>query len=111
MNDLIKHSDSDKSIERAIKSLSKKELSICNSINEFNQLRSFKLNLSDVLQWKDTIIRLKPEIEPEAISFVVDKLILGELDYDKDLGIQNIINGLNMLVRTEKGYKLNLMTW
>jgi hypothetical protein len=97
--------------ELVISKLTKRELAVLNSLDQFNQLRSFKLDFWDCIKWKDTILRLMPEVETKAIEFVIDQLILGNLEYDKDRGIQNIIEGLRRLEKTGNGYKLNTMTW
>lgn len=90
----------------AIANLPRKELEICHALVLFNQLRAFKLDMVEVLEWKDTIVRLNPDMEPPRLEFAILALISGEIEYNKDLGIQNIIRALKQVGEDENGYKI-----
>lgn len=80
------------------------EKQICGCLNTFNQLRAFKLSVYEVMEWKDTIVRLQPNLEPARLEFAILALISEEIPYNKDLGIQNIIRALKQVGEDEKGY-------
>lgn len=103
MNDIIKHQNS------LPEALTEREIKICQSLHVFNQLRDFKLDALQVIEWKDTIQRLAPDADPEKVQCVIDNLILGELDYDPKLGIHNIFKGLKR-VRKNKFGEYELIT-
>ncbi len=90
----------------AIAKLPPKELEICHALVLFNQLRAFKLDAVEVLEWKDTIMRLRPDLEPARLEFAILALISGEIEYNKDLGIQNIIRALKQVGEDENGFKI-----
>jgi hypothetical protein len=78
--------------------LPKLEMDVCNAIHTFNQLRSFKLDAIDILEWKDTIIRVRPDVDAEFLSFAIDGLITGSIPYDERIGIRNIFIALDRVV-------------
>ena len=61
----------------------------------------------EVLEWKDSLMEiLGDNLDPDAIEFVILKMMTGQLDYDKNLGIQNIFSGLKQIRKTTKGYEV-----
>lgn len=99
-------------MENTIGKLSEKERAICELLNRFNQLRSYPLSVTEVLEWKDSIIKLLGNsLDLEAIDFAIDKMILGEIEYDKNKGIQNIFSALKEISKTDQGYKIKDFTW
>lgn len=84
--------------------LSDRENEVCTCINLFNQLRDYKLSDIEILEWKDTILRLLPEAEPQAIQFVIERLMTGEIEYKKDEGIRNIFRGLDHIEKEGDKY-------
>jgi hypothetical protein len=87
--------------------LSQTEMDVCNAINTFNQLRAFKLDAIEVLEWKDTIIRVRPDIDLQALQIAIDGMITGEIAYDQAQGIKNIFNALKKVIIDEDGnYKI-----
>lgn len=55
---------------------------------------SYPLTETQIEQWSETIARLRPEATTEQISWVIDRFLSGVWEFDKDLGIANIIRGL-----------------
>lgn len=89
-----------------LEKLPEKEFKICAALHRMNQLRSYKLGVIEILEWKDSILKLLPEVNISAIDFVIDKLITGELDYDANIGIKNITIGLNKIEKNEGSYRV-----
>ncbi len=81
--------------------LSQREKDICDALALYNQLRSFKLDAIDILEWKDTILTLMPKVKVDAITFVVEQMIFGNIEHKKDEGLQNIIRGLKLIVKRD----------
>jgi len=79
---------------------------ICNCIHTFNQLRDFKLTAIEVLEWRDSLNRIWPDMNPDRLAFVIDKLMTGELEYKPSIGIQNLFKGLKKVERIEGGYRI-----
>jgi len=92
--------------------LTKRDEAICKVINRFNQLRSFRLDPIEILEWKDSLNRVFGEkMDLGALDFAIDKMISGELEYDKNLGIQNIISAMRQVEKTKSGYRIKNMVW
>lgn len=101
-----------KELSQIVSELTDDENHICESLNKFNQLREFPLSALQILEWKDTILEARPNIDPEAIRFIVDKLITADLPYSKGEGILNIFRGLKLIDRNKEGYIVKSdMTW
>lgn len=94
---------SQSNIPDIIRSLPENEKKMCDAIHKVNQLRTFKLDFVEILEWKDTIIKLIPNIHPEVVEFAVEKMLTGELDYNKDYGIKNIFIAIREVIIDEDG--------
>lgn len=82
-----------------------KQEALCKALNTFNALRDFKLNDIEILEWMDAIDRLvKPE--PDALQFAIDMMMKGEIPYEKNKGIKNIFDALQLIDKTENGFKV-----
>lgn len=92
--------------------LSPRETRICQIMHTFNQLRPFKLDDVEKLEWKDSILRIMPDVDLGALEFAVDRLLTGEVSYDKTEGIQNIFRALRRVKKIGEGqYELLNPTW
>jgi hypothetical protein len=89
--------------------LSPKEIAMCQALHVFNQLRDFKLDALQVVEWKDTIVRIRPDVEPEVLLMAIDALISGDVDYEPKEGIHNIIRALKRVWRDEQTGKLTIL--
>lgn len=83
--------------------VTKKEKDICDVLVGINQLRSFKLDVIEVLEWKDSLIRILPDIKIETLQFVIDSMMTGELEYNDKKGIQNLFAALKLVGENEDG--------
>jgi len=79
--------------------LTDREKEVCDALATYNQLRAFKLDAIDILEWKDTILKLMPNVKPPAIQFVIEQMVAGNIEHKKDEGIQNIVRGLKIVVK------------
>lgn len=79
--------------------LNEKEMSIGKILLGVNELSAFPLNTEQISDWAKSINELSPELELGKLKLVIDKMKMGEIEYDKGLGIQNIFLGLKSLTR------------
>jgi len=86
--------------------LPQNELILCQLLNQFNQLRAYRLTAVEVLEWKDTIVRLIPEIDLKALQCAIDGMITGAIPYDDRLGIRNIFAAMQRVVNENGRYKI-----
>lgn len=93
-----------------IAKLPKRDFEIARTVYEFNKLRSFKLSTVEILEWKDSILKLMPDIDANKLMFVIEKMMDGTLEYDHNLGIQNIFRGLKKVELFEGTYRVKLVT-
>src|SRR5688572_12034733 len=84
-------------------SISRHEYNVCAALVVFNQLRAFKLDRVEVLQWKDTILRVKPDVKVDELRLAIDGLVSGEIPYDQSIGIKNIFIALRRITRDDDG--------
>lgn len=84
-------------------SLPRHEYNICAALVVFNQMRAFKLDRVEVLQWKDTILRVKPDVDLDELRLAIDGLVSGEIPYDQAIGIKNIFIALRRITRDDDG--------
>jgi hypothetical protein len=84
-------------------SIPRHEYEVCRALVVFNQLRTFKLDKVEVLQWKDTIMRVKPGVNLDELKLAIDGLVSGEIPYDQAIGIKNIFIALRRITRDDDG--------
>jgi hypothetical protein len=90
-------------ITGVIGKLSADEILVCQALRKYNQLRKFPLTDIEIVEWKTSLFELFPNLDPDAIKFVVLKMLIGVIESDGG-GIQNIIKGLKRLGKNESGY-------
>jgi hypothetical protein len=86
--------------------LNKQEISTYNVIVEVNNLTAFPMSGDQIEVWAKDLVRLIPGLDLGALAFLIDQMKLGNYDYDKNLGIQNLTQGLTFVRKTEEGYKI-----
>lgn len=89
-------------------SIPRHEYEVCRALITFNQMRAFKLDKVEVLQWKDTILRVKPDVDLDELRLAIDGLVSGEIPYDQAIGIKNIFIALRRITRGDDG-KLEIL--
>ncbi len=90
-------------VNSGLESLPAVEVRICAALSEMNKLRDFPLDDLEILEWKDTIVKLAPDTTPEMLEFVIDRMITGDIAYEKQNGIRNIFLGLKEIEVKEDG--------
>ncbi len=60
-------------------------------IAQVNLLTAFPINDLYLEQWVKTIQELAPDLTPERLKSLIDKMKCGILDYDHRKGVQNIL--------------------
>ena len=78
-------------------------MEVCKTLIVFNQMRAFKLDVVEVLGWKDTLLRVLPGVELDVLRMAVDGLISGAVPYDQNLVIRNIVIAVKRVARNEEG--------
>lgn len=48
--------------------------------------------------WANTLNELEPEITPDAVKWIIDKMKVGIIDFDNRKGIQNIFEGFRKYI-------------
>ena len=86
--------------------LSPREQEVCDAIATYNQLRAFKLDAIDVLEWKDTLLKLMPNVRTSAITFVIEQMVAGNLEHKHTDGLQNIIRGLKRIRKRDGQWQI-----
>lgn len=103
-------SDKLSTINRGIQ-LTPRQDELCIVLYSFNQLRDYKLADHELVEWMKTFDRLLPGIDPDKVQFAIDRMISGELPYDKNKGIQNIFTALKEINGDDRhGYTLRSNT-
>jgi hypothetical protein len=62
-----------------------------------NLLTPFPISDGMLELWARSIQKLRPEITPEVVTQIIDKMKLGEIKYDTKEGVQNIFIGYREL--------------
>lgn len=79
---------------------------IVEAINAFNQLRAFPLSQKEIFQWAQTIEAVEPPIDPLALCWLVDEMLVGRVQYDRGAGIQNLIQGVANVERVGNTFQM-----
>lgn len=72
----------------------KKEL-VAACIYDLNKIIPFPISVNEIEDWSATVLRLRPNVQPEIMRDIMDKFLTGEWHYDKDMGITNIIKAID----------------
>lgn len=70
---------------------------LCKIIYQCNQLRPYPLTAMEIAEYADSLLRLIPDLNFEKVEFMVDQMLLGNIEWDTKLGIQNLTNGLKVI--------------
>lgn len=71
---------------------------LCLQIWHMNKLLSYPLSDPQIESWAKTINELTPQLTPEQLRFIINGMMLGELDFDPKVGIQNIFKNYKKIV-------------
>ncbi len=86
-------------------SLTKEQTEIAKELIHYNQLTPYPYSDLQISQWVKSITELIPEMTPEIIKHIIDRLKTDAYDYDHKKGIQNIFNGFKKYLKEkDEGY-------
>ena len=71
-----------------------KELEIVAPLFYINILTPYRVDDTILELWSININRLLPDVDPQEISDLMDAFMKNEVEWDRNLGIQNIFLGL-----------------
>lgn len=89
-----------------IAQLTPHEMQLCQILNRYNKLRQFKLDAIEILEWKDDILLVMPDLELEKLDFAITKMMTEEIEFNDKIGIQNIFRALRYVHKTENGFEV-----
>jgi hypothetical protein len=76
------------------------------AVSYFNMLRAYPLTGTEIVQWAATIERVVLDLDPLALCWLVDEMLAGRYEFDKTVGIQQLITGLGRVEKIQTGYRL-----
>ena len=62
-----------------------------------NNLLEFPIDIVIIMDWSVEINRLKPNLDTSDIDKLIDKFMMGDIEYNKHIGIANIFMGLRVV--------------
>lgn len=71
-----------------------KELDIVIPLVKINILSPFRIQDEILEMWSMEINRMLPQLEVNELEELMDAFMIGELEYDHKLGVQNVFRGL-----------------
>lgn len=71
------------------------------------QLTPYPFGDTELEDWSRSLIALSPAFDIRKLEFVIKCFMLGELEWAKDAGIQNIIMSLKKVHETHSGFRLS----
>lgn len=104
-NGLQKHQQQEKSL-----TISDKQKSILKVIADVNMLQGFPIQFDELKVWSADIERLSGAGNDE-LRFLFDCFKTNELVWDRNMGIQNIFNGLKLVWKDNGVLKLRKTVW
>ena len=97
--------------EIEISKLPEHEFKLCQTVTKYNQLLAFKLDAEQVLDWKDSLIKTFGEVDIQRLDYALDKMISGEISFDKNLGIQNVIQAYKGVKKSNNEFRVKKFIW
>ena len=104
MNELIKH-------EPQQLALSKRATSITKIIVDVNMLQGFPVPFDELKVWSVDIDRLCPTVTREQLTWLFDQFKTGSVVWDRNKGIQNILENLKLIYEEEGQLKIRRQVW
>lgn len=93
--ELATTSQQEKNLSTEVKS---KEIELGKIVYNINLILSYPLNDFQITDWAKCINRFLPNIKNETLQQIIDLYILGKLEYNNNIGIQNIFKGYVFLI-------------
>jgi hypothetical protein len=81
-------------------------------MDDVNKLVGFRIEPEQLLSWALDVDRLAPDASPAKISFLLDAFKTGEIEWDRNQGIQNIFQWLPRIrVNSELKFEILKARW
>jgi hypothetical protein len=93
-------------LQRANQSLglSEKVIELALVVFHINQVVPYPLSDLQIADWAKSINELRPDVEPQKLKEVIDKMKLGQIEWNYRQGIQNIFRALETESDKEKDF-------
>ncbi len=82
--------------EQANTQIKKVDVALVKAVYHFNYLTSFPMPDTMLEFWANSINELEPELTPDVVKWIADRMKTGHIQYDHRLGIQNVFNGFRV---------------
>lgn len=79
-----------------------KVIEIARELYQINQLTHIKISDQEIIDWAGSLIELQKDVTPQWIRKIVNRMKLGQLEYDYRLGIRNIFNAFSTCFKPEE---------
>lgn len=80
-------------------SLTSKQSEMGKVIYNMNLFYAYPLNDDKIAEWVKALDRLIPDLDVELLSKAMDRLIMGRVEFNHNIGIINIFNALESFER------------
>ena len=104
MGDLIKHEP-----QQLI--LSERSKGIIKIIVDVNMLQGFPVPFDELKVWSADIDRLCPTVTMEQLTWLFDQFKIGTVLWDRNKGIQHILENLKLIYEEEGQLKIRRQVW
>ena len=104
MGELVKH-------EPQQLVLTERAKSIIKIIVDVNMLQGFRLDYSELEAWSVDINRLCPSVTRKQLTWLFDQFKTGSVVWDRNKGIQNILENLKLIYEEEGQLKIRRQVW
>lgn len=71
---------------------------LAKAVYHFNYLTAFPVADYMLEAWAKVIAELEPEITPEVVKWIIDRMKTGHIAYNDKIGIQNVFNGFRVYI-------------
>lgn len=90
-----------KKVSQSLGNLTEKQTAFAKVLINYNQLTPYPYSDLQISDWAKSIDDLMPQIKPETLKTIIDKMKMGVYEFDSKLGIQNIFSGARAFIRDE----------
>lgn len=73
-------------------------LNLINELFYINCIIAYPISDLTLEMWSKLILELEPEITPDVIKWIINKMAIGLIPYDSKIGIPNIFNGFRKYI-------------
>lgn len=81
--------------------LTEKVVDLAKVLVHYNQLTAFPYSDLQISEWAKSINELMPNITPDTLKTIINRMKMGIYEYDSRIGIQNIFSGAREYIRDE----------